>query len=655
MAIVEMSKVSLIGLQKEKDSVLKAIQEMSNIEVVDITDFSEENGNENITEYPTDESLSAKQSSLEQKLSQVKYTLEFLERFNKEKMGMLAGRQAVSLSELTSIMDRSREYLSIAQECRKIEEYISNLKTQSLRILNSIDAMTPWKPMSIPLEEIKDTAKTRILAGSVPKEKIESFKGISNEPIEDDAVYIEHISTDRENGYFLIIYHKSAEQSVSQLLKSHGFNKTNFSELKGTPEFIISQYEKELKKNDEEEKKTYKQVEKLASNINDLQILHDGLTIELERHKAMASLFQTGKVFILKGWTKRSDEKMIKERLSKITDAHYIEFKEPAEDEVYPVALKNNKLVEPFEVVTSLYSTPNPEEIDPNFAMAPFFFAFFGIMMGDAGYGIIIAILGTLFLLKAKPKGNLKKMAMLAGLVGIATFIWGVIAGSWFGDLGEQIAQKLGLKTAALWFNPMDNPVLMLGFCFGFGLIHVFVGMGIQAYMSIKQGKIWDAIFDQVLWFVLIIGLLLLFTPVSQIGKALSIIGVVGLILTQGRHKKNVFSKFFSGLLSLYNITGILSDVLSYSRLFALGLSTGVIGMVINLLASMMTNSLIGWVFAIIVMIAGHTLNIVINVLGAFVHSARLQYIEFFSKFFQGGGHAFSPLTIKTKYVDITN
>ena len=331
----------------------------------------------------------------------------------------------------------------------------------------------------------------------------------------------------------------------------------------------------------------------------------------------------------------------------------YIKLQDPDPDEDFPVALDNPPLVSPFEMVTNLYSTPNPRELDPNAAMAPFFAVFFGIMMGDAGYGLIMALGTYWFLRKMKPKDNTKKLVSVIFIGSIFTFIWGAIFGGWFGNAGE----LLGIPP--LWFNPSAEPIKMLVFCFAMGVLHIFAGIGVNAYVNIRKGRILDAIFDQGLWYVFYIGLILwlaggmagLDPTFSQVGKIMTIVGAVGLVLTQGRDKDHIFAKFFSGLLSLYDVTGFLSDVLSYSRLFALALTTGVIGTVINQLGIMAGKTWYGWIIAAAVLIGGHVFNIAINVLGAFVHTSRLQYIEFYGKFRVVAGCL--NLGMRTKYRDI--
>lgn len=646
MAIVKMKKVFLIGLEEEKASILKALQEMGNVEIQEITDLSEDDqAVVQITE------ATAAGADLEQKLLQVKFTLNFLGRYNKVKKSMFAGKQTVAASGLSEVMDRQLELLDVADQCRIVEEEQALLRSRRARLSNTIGQVLPWQTLDIPLDAILDTVKTRVLIGSVGKDRAGTLQKQMDES--DEEIFLHLVSTGKEDAYFLVIYHKDCDSVISDRLKEAGFNRVSFPELKGTSRQIIYQCEKDIKAIDDMELQIAKSTKELLSNINELEILYDGLNIELEKYRATDRILHTGKAYLLKGWLQSSDQKQLMDRLLSITDAIQIEFEDPVEDETFPVVLENKGLVQPFELVTNLYSTPHSRGIDPNPYMAPFFFTFFGMMMGDAGYGLLMIFLAAFFIWKLKPKGMAKKMGWLVCLGGIGTFIWGVLSGSWFGDFGEIIAKGLGFGSVVVWFNPMDEPVLMLEICFGLGLIHVFTGMGIKAYMSIRDGRIWDAIFDQGLWYVLIIGLILLATPVSQVGKMMAIAGAVGLVLTQGREKKGIIKKFTSGLLSLYNVTSILSDILSYSRLFALGLATGVIAMVINLLVIMLGTTWYGFIIAIIIFIGGHAFNIAINLLGSFVHAARLQYIEFFGKFFEGGGHTFTPLTIKTKYIDL--
>jgi V/A-type H+-transporting ATPase subunit I len=298
-------------------------------------------------------------------------------------------------------------------------------------------------------------------------------------------------------------------------------------------------------------------------------------------------------------------------------------------------------------MITDLYSPPGKRDFDPNVLVSVFYFIFFGMMISDAGYGIVLTGLGFWALKALKPKGMLKKLLGLIALGGISTTFWGVMFGGWFGDL---------LPAKPIWMNPLDDPMSLLIFSFILGIVQIFVGLGAAAYKNIKAGRVLDAVFDQGLWAVLLVGLIMFaFPQLGGTAKIISIAGAAGLVLTQGRNKKNILGKLMSGVLSLYDVTGYLSDVLSYSRILALGLATGVIAMVVNTMAKMLGFNIIGYLLMTVALIIGHTFNIAINALGAYVHSSRLQYVEFFSKFYEGGGRTFSPFVLKTKYINLLN
>jgi V/A-type H+-transporting ATPase subunit I len=265
------------------------------------------------------------------------------------------------------------------------------------------------------------------------------------------------------------------------------------------------------------------------------------------------------------------------------------------------------------------------------------------MMVTDAAYGILLAAITGYILKKYKPEGGMKKIMGVLFFGGISTFVWGGIFGGWFGDL---------IKVKPWWFNPLDEPLKMLIFCLLLGVIHLYTGYILQAYQNIRAGNIMDAIYDQVLWLMLLTGLMFLaLPPLAVIGKYMAIIGALGTVIFAARSEKNIFKRFTSGVLALYGVSGFLGDVLSYSRLFALCLATGVIAQVFNAMGLMMGSTLIGKIIMVAFLAFAHVFNTALGVLGAYVHTSRLQYVEFFGKFYEGEGKLFNPLRIKTKYI----
>ena len=344
------------------------------------------------------------------------------------------------------------------------------------------------------------------------------------------------------------------------------------------------------------------------------------------------------------------------------------------EDEESPTLLSNNSFSASMEGIVESYGLPKRGEFDPTTIMSFFYVFFFGMMLSDAAYGAIIAV-ACFVLLKKFPRmsrGMYQSIKMFM-YCGISTLIWGILFGGYFGNIVDIVSQKFfgtTITVPALWFIPLNDPMKLLMYSMLFGMIHLFVGLGIKGYMCLKEKKIMDFFCDVVLWFMLLIGLILMLLPseifssisqiqivfpdaVNLVAKGLAIAGAVGILLMSGRDKKNPALRLALGAYDLYNITGWLSDVLSYSRLLALGLATGVIASVINQMGSMLPNNIAGVILFLVIFVIGHTLNLAINLLGAYVHTNRLQFVEFFGKFYEGGGRAFHPFTPDTKYVDV--
>ena len=367
----------------------------------------------------------------------------------------------------------------------------------------------------------------------------------------------------------------------------------------------------------------------------------------------------TKRTFNFEGWVPSH----LKDGVERILDrygCHY-EYREPLEGEEVPVMIENSAAVTPFEAVTQMYSMPDYKGFDPTKWFAIFYAMFFGIMLSDAGYGLVITIATFVALKKFELEGMTKKMVKMFMYCGIATVFWGAMFGGWFGDLIPVVADVLfgkKVEIKPIWFNPIDDPTRLLIWSLGFGVVHIFLGMAINAYMLIKRGHFWDAVFDVFSWYVLIIGAIMYGAlgnsnpMLGKIGLYMAVIGAAVLLLTGGRKNKG-FGKVTGGLGALYGITGYVSDILSYSRLLALGLATGVIASVVNTMGSLGGRGIVSFIVLIVVGIVGHSFNMAINILGAFVHSSRLQYIEFFGKFYEDGGEEFDPFRNETKYIRI--
>ncbi len=650
MAIVKMNKLSLIGLETDKEKLLDSLMNMG---VVDISENAEKLSSDEWKGLVIQDGNSEEVALLDDRISNVKWSISYLSKYNVKKKGLFSFRRSINTNEYNIVIQNADKLNSILEDIARYDEILANLKAEKNKYTNLILSLKPWEQLTIPLNETS-TLTTTILIGVLPlSAKTDNLReDFKNEATEN---YFEVINKDDQHHYILVIYHNSCEENVINVLKQYSFSKVAFRELSGSARSNISNAEKNIERIDKEYEEIEKKIADFAEYREDLEILHDHLLIERDRKKILYSLVKTNRTFYLEGWVPTELSEKVKEHINGKTEC-LLEISEPDKDEEHPILLRNPKLIQPFEAITEMYSLPSSKDVDPNPVMAPFYFFFFGMMVSDAAYGLILSLITGIMLKKYKLEGTMAKMIKLIFLCGISTFFWGALFGGWFGDIVSVLSGgKVSINP--IWFNPLDNPMKLLIWSMLFGGIHLFAGMGIKAYMLIKEGKPWDALFDIGSWYVALIGIALLFLggTASQIGKYMAIIGAAMLILTQGRSNKNIIKRLLSGVLSLYNITGYLSDVLSYSRLLALGLGTGVIASVINILSTLFGFNVFGIIVLVIVFIVGHTFNIAINALGAYVHSSRLQYVEFFGKFYEGGGKRFEPFKKNTQYINLND
>jgi len=631
-----MKKATMIALQSEKNEILDGLQKFGYLQILNLEERKEQ-GFEELEPDSDNEAV----GRLETKLSQVKYSLDFLSKFNTAKKPLFAQKIQVDESKRKEYLNNEGKLNEVYESCRSIDSKFTEIKSSETKLNNTITQLNPWLPLEISLEDIGSTQNTNSLLGFIAGKYEEELSTAVK--AEDLHAYLEKVSVEKENSYFLVVYHLTCEERITQLLKQAGWTKVTFSEYSGTPKENVNRLLKEKEELESKRAELTKQAENLVSEVEFLEILYDLLSVEKDRRSVVKDFVKTGKTFMLQGWIPEKFADNMTKLLDGITDKYTISFEDPSEEDEIPVLLDNPKPVKPYEMITDLYSVPNARGIDPNVFMAPFFVVFFGMMVTDAVYGIFMSAVTGYILYKYKPQGGMKSMMWIMFFGGISTFFWGGIFGGWLGDL---------IKVKPWWFNPLEEPLKMLIFCLILGVAHLYTGYILQAYQNIRSGKIMDAIYDQVLWLMLLTGLMFLALPnLAVIGKYMAIIGALGTVIFAARSEKNIFKRFTSGVLALYGVSGFLGDVLSYSRLFALCLATGVIAQVFNAMGIMMGGSIIGKIIMVAFLAFAHVFNTALGVLGAYVHTSRLQYVEFFGKFYEGEGKPFNPLRIRTKYI----
>lgn len=464
------------------------------------------------------------------------------------------------------------------------------------------------------------------------------------------------ISVTKERRYAVVLCHRESWDAAQTVLHAHGFRPASFQNLKGTAEEAIESARREYGALEEDERKRRELIASYANRREDLELALDQAHQYLMLEEAKERGLSDGTVVLLQGWMPAEREKQVQKALEGFACAFHSA--EPTAGDEPPTLLKNPKWMAPINVVTEMYSLPVYRGIDPNPLIFWFYIFFFGFMFADVAYGLILLAIALFVIRKWDPRGAVGQLMHLGVYLGISTFLCGIFTGGFFGNAIEVIAQtffSLPMTALPLWvqrfsagfvFSPLTSPMAVLYATLLIGVVQLVFGQLVHIYMEARDGHPLAGLMDTVPWWVFFAGIgVWLF----QGSAALFLLGVLLLILTQGRTKHGFWAKLAGGVASLYGVTNWLSDVLSYSRLMALMLATSVIATVINTLGAL-PGSLIAF---IPVFVIGHLFNIAVNLIGTYVHAARLQYLEFYGKFYKEGGIPFQPLTYQTKYTDV--
>ena len=634
-----MKHLRLLGMESEREALLKAMQDMECVEISSI-DGSEEALKSGFAK-PDDKALMS-----EQEASRAYRTaLASLDRFAPEKKGMFRKRQGVSRAAFFSAESEENARTAaetINKDTRRLGEIESErTKNEALRA-----TLAPWLTVDAPLGGA-DGALAVFFGTAGLNVTDDALKALADSL--DGLLTWQQASSDRSLRYLLVMCHGSVKERALSALRDLGFSTVNFRGMTGTAKENDKALAENLAALEKERQEIEQRIAGLGGKRETLLEASDRAAIALRREEAKSRLVGTDKVFLLEGWLPADRCAEIEKTLKPFTCA--IETREPTEDEYpqVPVQLKNNKLTRPLNMVTEMYSLPAYGTLDPNPLMAPFFILFYGIMMADMGYGLLMMIASVIISKKYRPKGTSGELFSLLGLCGISTFIMGALTGGFFGDFLTQLVAIVSPGTVFALpklFDPLDDLTMILIGSMALGMVQIVTGMAISLIEKCKRKKFLDAFFEEITWWIVFIGIALLAlgkgAAVLYVGCALVLLGPI----VQGKG----WGKLTGVFGSVYNhVTGYFGDILSYTRLMALMLAGSVIAQVFNMLAAMPGNV----IAFIIISMLGNAMNFGLNLLGCYVHDLRLQCLEFFNKFYVDGGKPFRPMTLDTEYVDL--
>jgi V/A-type H+-transporting ATPase subunit I len=640
MSIVKMKKITLTAVRSQKDDLLRELMLLGCVEVSEP---------ESLLADPEVALMARRETSALEKhkadSALIRNALDALRQYAPMKTSMLASRPDVSAQTLLNENDLD-DCLSLAEKLTNNDSRIKRMAALETRENSFIESLLPWEAMPLSLDS-EGTGTSGVVFGALPPmtDLQEVNRTLSDVVCEAQAL---EVSSDKNQRCVLVVYLRDKQPSVDDALRTLGFSASSLKNLSGTAGENIIKAKERIASIQSESASLREQIVREASRRNDLQRVYDFLETEIARAEASERLVATESTVTLLGWMTAPSEKKLGDALSKYTCAWELRDPAPEEYEHVPVKLKNNALTSPLTMVTEMYSLPAYDGVDPNPLMAPFFVLFYGLMMSDVGYGLIM-IIAALIVKRKKPRGGMRNFFNLLLMCGISTLVIGIMTGSFFGDALSKLFELFGGSFVLPYkplFDPLANTQQILIGALALGGLQIVVGMAISFVKQTMDGHILDALFDVGSWWLLFAGIAL---GALGITWWVAAAGAAALVLTQGRAKPTIIGKLVGGLASLYNITGYFGDILSYSRIMALMLAGGVIAQVFNTLAALTGNII---TFTLIFLL-GHALNLGLNLLGCYVHDLRLQCLEFFGKFYKDGGRPFRPLSINTKYVSI--
>ncbi|MHC4536503.1 MAG: V-type ATP synthase subunit I [Planctomycetota bacterium] len=651
MAIAKMAKILIASHRTQASELLEELQRRGICHIL--------NAEEAILsrDFPELNASSERPRDIETLVNRLEKSIAFLKNYataQKGLAGVLAPRTVIDEQSYNKVVSDSK-VLKIIDESENLEASMEKTKGKIENIQCTLEMLRPWESFKTPVEEIGRLHKAACWTGLISNQQLEKIR----EKLSESGAAIQQIGTGISKSACLIVALKENAEAIQKLLRSAEFEAVSFEPMRGTVATLISEHNEKLLQAQKQLQTQAENAAKLSENLINLGILYDHYKNLLNREKAKTDAPTTEHTVILEGWVKNHNYNRL-EKIVKGFDATSLRKIEPAKDEDVPVEIDNNDAVRPFESITRLYGMPMPTNLDPTVFLAPFFTIFFGLCLTDAGYGIVlVAILW--FLLK-KIQGDTKFMWMLF-ICSISTIVAGVLTGGWFSDAVHAFLPESvdNFRKSLMLFDPMTQPMIFFALSLGLGYIQIMFGLCVALGHNLRRKDKMAALCDQVTWLIMLNSLILFGLAKGQIiPKQLSaLFGTTALIpavtiLLFSEREGGWGNRIGMGVFNLFCTVFYLGDVLSYVRIMALGMVTGGFGLAVNISVKLLIDlpvPYLGWILGALVFVGGHLLNIALSVLGSFVHSMRLQFVEFFPKFFEGGGKQFVPLSKEYKHI----
>jgi len=609
--------------------------------------------------------MAARLSDLDRRLGEVTTCLTYVQRYDPLQKGLvesfLAGKEGISPDVWQQA--EGYDYSQVFEQCQNGEARLNEIRSRELELGARLKELQPLAGLGLDMAALDGTATVAVFFGQTSEARLAALEAALAGS--GATFHLEHLGAIGRQLYLAILYMRD-EAAVPDILRASGLEAASVPATGTTAQAAVAAAESELAALAAEREAIAAAGKELAAFRPLLWATYDHLLLERQQQEAQSLIGQTDRTFVVQGWCPDQLVPHLEKVLEAYATSTAYTIRDPERGDEPPVILDNGKATAPFEIVTNIYGWPSYREVDPTPVLAPFFALFFALALTDAGYGILMmAYCIWMMRRQSTPKSAHKFFRLLAYGGGITTVV-GALTGGWFGNALDFLPAYMGwlvnAKNAIIIFDPVTEPMTLMFLSLGLGIIHLLCGIGVKMYRNIRDGNTKDALIDQGLWLLLLPGIVVfavagaagLGDGVANAGRYVAIAAAIGLVLTQGRASRNIVARLGGGLYSLYGLVGYLSDTLSYTRLLALGLATASLGMAINQIAMMVRPvPVVGIILMLMVMAFGHGLSLLINVFGAFIHSARLQFVEFFTKFFEGGGKPFKPFAERPRYTQV--